>query len=163
MMKVEQLMTRDVQTCCPGDPMSTAARIMWERDCGCVPVVEQEDGGARVVGMITDRDICMAAYTQGRPLSDIRIDSAMSRAVRCCRFSDPVGTALKIFEHDQLHRLPVLDQNDHLVGVLSLADAAREAAHEHRRTAKDVTDAEIGEAIEAISARRSARGVAVAA
>jgi CBS domain-containing protein len=162
-MNVEQLMTRNVQTCHPGDAMSAAARIMWERDCGCVPVVEQEDGAARVVGMITDRDICMAAYTQGRPLSDIKVGSAMARDIRSCRSSDSIGTALHILEQNQLHRLPVVDRNDHLVGVLSLADAAREAAREHGRTAKEVTDAQIGEAIEAISAPCSPREVAVGA
>jgi CBS-domain-containing membrane protein len=113
--------------------------------------------------MITDRDICMAAYIQGRPLSDITVGSAMARTVRSCRSSDTIGTALKILEHSQLHRLPVLDRNDHLIGMLSLADVAREAVREHDRAAKDVTDAQVGEVIEAISASRLPREVAVAA
>jgi CBS domain-containing protein len=161
MIKVEQLMTRNVQTCCPADPLDAAAEIMWKRDCGCVPVVEQEDGAARVVGMITDRDICMAAYTQGRPLSQVKVESAMARNVRSCRFTDSIGTALKILQQNQLHRLPVLDQNDHLVGMLCLADTAREAAREHDRATKEVTDTQIGEVLEAISAPRSPRDVAV--
>jgi CBS domain-containing protein len=161
-MRIEQIMSRDVGTCRPGDPLSAAARIMWERDCGCVPVVEPEDGAARVVGMLTDRDICIAAYTQGRPLADITVESAMARSVRSCRSRDSLATALKVMERSQLRRLPILDQNDHLVGMLSLADAAREAAREHGRGAKDVTDAQIGEALEAISASRSPRAVAVA-
>jgi CBS domain-containing protein len=163
MMKVEQLMTRDVQTCHPGDPLNAAAQIMWDHDCGSVPVVEQEDGAARVVGMLTDRDVCMAAYTQGRPLSAIKVESAMARGVRSCRFTDSLGTALRILEHNQLHRLPVLDQNDHLVGMLSLADAAREAAREHGRDAKEVTDGQIGETLEAISAPRLPHEVAITA
>jgi len=162
-MRVEQLMTRDVLTCRPDDHLNAAARIMWERDCGCVPVVERGDGGARVVGMITDRDICMAAYTQGRPLSEIEVARVMARNVRSCRFTDSLGTALKILEQNQLRRLPVLDQNDHLIGMLSLADAAREAAHERGRTAKEVTDGQIAEALEAVSAPRSPREVAIAA
>jgi CBS-domain-containing membrane protein len=113
--------------------------------------------------MITDRDICMAAYTQGRPLWDIKVESVMARNVRSCRFTDSIGTALKILEQNQLHRLPVLDQNDHLIGILSLADVAREAAREHSRSAKEVTDAQVGEVIEAISAPRSCHEVAVAA
>jgi CBS domain-containing protein len=161
--KVEQLMTRDVRTCRPGDPVNAAAQIMWERDCGCVPVVEQEDGGARVVGLITDRDICMAAYIQGRPLSDITVESAMARAVRCCRFTDPIGTALKILEQNQLHRLPVLDENNYLIGMLSLADTARAAARGHGRAAKGLTDEQIGEVIEAISAPRAPHQVSAAA
>jgi CBS domain-containing protein len=162
-MRVEQLMTRDVHTCRPDDPLNAVSRIMWERDCGCVPVVAREDGGARVVGMITDRDICMAAYTQGRPLSEITVERVMARSVRSCRFTDSLGTALKILEQNQLRRLPVLDQNDRLIGMLSLADAAREAAHERGRTAKEVTDTQIGEVLEAVSAPRSPREVAIAA
>jgi CBS domain-containing protein len=119
-MKVEQRMTRNVQTCELGDPASVAARIMWERDCSCVPVVEQDDGGAKIIGMVTDRDLCMAAYTQGRPLSDIKIESAMARDVRSCRFTDSMSTVLKIMEQNQLHRLPVVDKDDHLIGMLSL-------------------------------------------
>ena len=159
MMKVEQLMTRPVQTCRRSDPLNAAAQIMWERDCGCLPVVEQ----ARVVGMITDRDICMAAYTQGRPLSDIPVGSVMARDVRSCRPSDSITTALKILEQNQLHRLPVLDKNDHLIGMLSLTDVAREASREHGRARKEVTDAEIAEATCAISAPRAPREIAVGA
>ena len=60
-MNVEQLMTTDLRTCSPEDTLDCAARIMWEKDCGVVPIV---DGADRVVGMITDRDICIASYTQ---------------------------------------------------------------------------------------------------
>jgi CBS domain-containing protein len=162
-MKVEQLMCRDVGACSPGDALNAAARIMWERDCGCVPVVEQEDGASRVVGIVTDRDICMAAYTQGRSLSEIPVSSTMARNVCSCRATDSIGTALKILEQNQLHRLPVLDQQDHLIGMLSLADLAREAAREHGRGAKEVTDSQVGEAVEAVSAPRARREVAVAA
>jgi CBS domain-containing protein len=161
-MKVEQLMTRNVQTCGPEDRLNAAARIMWEGDCGCVPVVEREAGAARVIGMITDRDICVAAYTQGRPLSDITVGSAMARDVRLCRATDSIGTAVKILEQSQLHRLPVLDRDDHLIGLLSLADIAREAARERGRGTKEVSDAQVGELVEAISAPRSPREVAAA-
>jgi CBS domain-containing protein len=162
-MKVEQLMTRNVRTCGAEEPLSAAARIMWEGDCGCVPVVEQADGTARVVGMITDRDICMAAYTQGSPLSEIPVSSAMSREVRSCAATDSIRTAVKILEQNQLHRLPIVDKNDHLVGLLSLADIAREAEREHAgATKKEVSDVEVGEVVEAISAPRSAREIAAA-
>ena len=162
-MKVEQLMTRSVQACGPEDRLSDAARIMWESDCGCVPVVEKKDGSARVVGMLTDRDICMAAYTQGRPLQEIAVRSAMAREVRSCRATDSLGTAMAILERNQLHRLPIVDQNDNLLGVLSLADIAREAKREHGREANGVSDARIGEVLEAISAPGLPREVAVAA
>jgi CBS domain-containing protein len=161
-MKVEQLMTRTVQMCASDEPLSAVARIMWECDCGCVPVVEQGNGTTRVVGMITDRDVCMAAYMQGRPLSEIIVRSAMSRVVHSCHATDSIAAALKILEEHQLHRLPVLDQDESLIGLLSIADVAREAAREHRREKKEVTDVEVGEAVEAISAPHPPREVAAA-
>jgi CBS domain-containing protein len=159
-MNVDQLMTRNVRACHPADSLSEAARIMWDRDCGCVPVVEPENGTARLVGMITDRDVCMAAYTQSRLLSEIEVRSAMATTVRSCRSTDSVASALKTMEDNQLHRLPVVEQNGHLVGLLSLADAAREAAREHARATKEMTDGRIGEVLEAISAPRGPREIA---
>jgi CBS domain-containing protein len=155
-MKVEQVMTRDVSTCGPEDHLDIAARIMWERDCGCVPVVEPEDGGARVVGMLTDRDVCMAAYTQGRPLAEITVRSAMGTNVHACRVADSINTAVKSLEQNQIHRLPVLDNKEHLIGMLSLADIAWEARIQQAQSRKEVTDAQVAEALEAITQPRRA-------
>lgn len=163
MMRVDQIMTRTVQTCRQSDRLDAAARIMWEHDCGCVPVVAEGDGAGRVVGMITDRDVCMAAWTQGQPLAAIPVSTAMAREVRSCRASDSVADALRIMEHDQLRRLPVVDNDGRVVGILSLTDAAREAAREHGGPAHDVPDMRIAEVLEAISAPRSARDVAIVA
>jgi CBS domain-containing protein len=162
-MNVEELMTGNVRTCCPNDPLSDAARIMWEADCGCVPVTEECYGSAKVVGMITDRDICMAAYTQGLPLSEIEIGSVMATTLCSCRMTDSIATALKILEQNQIHRLLVLDQDDTLMGLLSLTDIAREAKREHGGTTNEVSDAEVGRVVEAISAPRSPGDVACAA
>ena len=161
-MKVEQLMTRTVRTCHPGDTLNVPAQIMWEHDCGCVPVVMDEEGGARVVGMLTDRDICMAAYTQGRPLEAIAVSSAMSQRVCSCRPTDALRVALNVLRANQLHRLPVVNADDHLIGVLSLADVAREAGREHGRRGVEVKDEDIAQTLEAISEPR-ARGEVVCA
>jgi len=79
-MKAEKIMTREVASCRPDDTLNDAARIMWERDCGFVPVTA-EDSGGRVVGIVTDRDLCMAAYTRGQRLADIRVGEVMSTGV----------------------------------------------------------------------------------
>jgi CBS domain-containing protein len=162
-MKVGQLMSRTVQPCHPGDALDSAARIMWERDCGCVPVVAEEEGGSRVVGMLTDRDVCMAAYTQGRPLHSIDVASAMSKNVCSCRETDSLGVALNVLRTNQLHRLPVVDADDHLVGVLSLADIAREADRERGRPRADVKDDDVARATEAISRPHAPRDIVCAA
>jgi predicted transcriptional regulator len=88
-MKVEQVMKQAVQACRRGDALNTAAQIMWEHDCGCVPVVDTEN---RVIGMITDRDICMAAYTRGEPLQTLRVETAIvERWCSPCRPSSRGG------------------------------------------------------------------------
>ena len=68
-MKVADSMTRDVRACSVHDSLNAAARVMWENDCGCVPIVDSQ---GRLVGIVTDRDICMATYTQGVPLEDVQ-------------------------------------------------------------------------------------------
>jgi CBS domain-containing protein len=162
-MNVEQLMTRTVHACRPDDPLNAATRIMWENDCGCVPVVLDEEGGARVVGVVTDRDACMAAYTQGRPLDAIKVSAAMSRRVCSCRPTDPVRVAVNVLRTNQLHRLPVVDANDHLIGILSLADIARQADRDHGRKRMDVQDDDIAQTLEAISQPRTPRELVRAA
>jgi CBS domain-containing protein len=161
-MKVEQLMTRTVESCHPGDCLNRPAQIMWEHDCGIVPVVAEGNGSGRVVGMISDRDVCMAAYTQGRPLQEIPVASAMAHEVCSCRASDAIAVALRVMETNQVRRLPVVDQDDQLIGIVSLADIAREAQHEHGTKRAEISDLAVAEALEAISASRSS-GALIAA
>src|SRR5690606_32936140 len=71
-VKIEEIMTRDVRTCSPDDTLATAAQVMWEMDCGVVPVTDRE---GKVVGIITDRDLAMAAHLQGVPLRESRVAS----------------------------------------------------------------------------------------
>ena len=124
-MKVSELMTRDVATCLATDTLNRAAQIMWEHRCGSVPVL---DGTERVVGMVTDRDVSMAAYTQGRRLDDIAIILAMSHPVRTCPASANAEEAEGLMVAHGVHRLVVVDADGHLMGVVSLDAIARQAA-----------------------------------
>jgi CBS domain-containing protein len=144
-MKVEQLMTKDVASCCPDETLNEAARLMWERDCGFVPIVDGER--RRVLGVVTDRDVCMATYTRGQPLTQIRIGDVMSGGIRTCRPGEDLKTAEATMREAKVHRLPVVDDADQLLGVISLADIAREAAREAGSKRKQVTTSEVGEAI----------------
>jgi CBS domain-containing protein len=153
-MKVEKLMTKDVAACGPDATLNDAARIMWERDCGFVPVTAS-DGSGRVVGIVTDRDICIAAYTRGQPLGQIRIADVMSRAIRSCKPGDELAAVEAAMRQARIHRLPVVDDADRLLGVISLADIAREAAREARGGRREVTAAQIGETLAAIRQPRS--------
>lgn len=127
-MKVQELMSTDVETCRPDDTLNRAAQIMWEHDCGVVPIVDAE---SRVVGMITDRDICMAAYTQGRPLSEIAVSSACSRRVLTCKLDDSLKAVESLMRNAKVRRLPVVDREGKLYGVISLGDLAQHAHRPH--------------------------------
>ena len=84
-MKVRQVMSREVSVCGQEASLSEAAVLMWSRDIGFLPVV---DGERRLIGIVTDRDACMAAYTRGQPLSAIRVDLAMAKKVHVCHEED---------------------------------------------------------------------------
>lgn len=124
-MTITELMTREPGVCAPTDSLPAAARIMWERDCGVVPVID--DG--LVVGVITDRDLCMAAYLRGQPLHDCRVSDVMSRPAIVCREQDATDVALNAMREHQVRRLPVVDDQGHLVGIVSLNDLALAASN----------------------------------
>jgi CBS domain-containing protein len=145
-MNVEKIMTRTVRTCSPEDTLDTAARLMWEHDCGCVPVV---DADGRVLAMLTDRDVCMAAYTQGRPLNDIHVRSAMSEACFAIGPRDPIIAAERVMRDHQVRRLPVVSDGQ-LVGLVSLTDITCEAARENGSHLSDVTLDEVAVTLSAV-------------
>ena len=120
-MKVRELMSSPAYTCRPTDSLATAARLLWEHDCGMVPVI---DGDGRVGATITDRDICMGAFTRGHALGDLRVADSMSRNVVTCAPGDDVAAAARLMAKHQLHRLPVVDADGRACGVLSLNDLA---------------------------------------
>lgn len=152
-MKVEQVMTKGISSCVPSDTLNEAARVMWERDCGVVPVI-QDAANPRIVGIVTDRDLCMAAYTKGLPLTQIHVGDVMSTQVFSCRPDDELRQAERTMQRAHVHRLPVLDSADQILGLVSLADIAREATREASREAggrrREVTPLEIGETLAVI-------------
>lgn len=159
-MKVSELMTHNVRICRPEDQLDTTAQIMWDNNCGCVPVVDEN---LKLVGVITDRDMCMGAYFQGKALHELTVSSAMSHRVVSCRPEDDVATAEKLLRDNQIHRLPVTDPEAKVVGVLSIDDIALEAARRPAEgRAPELTDSEIAHTLEAVSRPRP-RGVGIPA
>ncbi len=124
-MKIGEMMRTGIATCKPTDNLNRAVQLMWERRCGSIPVV---DDGERVVGMLTDRDACMGAYTQGRRLDDIPVSSAMSHPARTCRPTDDVEDAEDAMTAHGVRRLVVVDGEARLRGIVSLDDIARGGA-----------------------------------
>lgn len=127
-MLVKQIMSQPVATCTPESTLNQAAQLMWDHDCGVLPVVDSE---GRAIAMLTDRDVCMAAYTQGRPLAEIRVGAAMSKDLFSCGPEDALTDAERILQERQIRRIPVLDADRRPVGMLSLNDLARMALQQH--------------------------------
>lgn len=125
-MKVRELMSHNVCTCSPETSLHDAAHIMWNCDVGCLVVTDDD---RRPIGMITDRDITMAAYTQGVTLRDAQVKSAMSRNVIGCSLDATLGELQSLMNRSQVRRVPVIDGLGRLVGIVTLADLARTAQH----------------------------------
>lgn len=142
-MHVKEIMTHPVVTCSIDSKLSIVARLMWEHDCGTIPVV---DGEGRLAGIVTDRDICMAAYTQGGALASIPVTTAMAKQVLASHLDDSVETAEELMTEGQVRRLPVIDNDGRPVGIVALNDLARLAA----RTRKSGVDHEIVQTLAAI-------------
>ncbi len=147
-MIVEQVMTRPVFTCTPESTLNDAARRMWEHDCGALPVVM---GPGIVVGMITDRDVCMAVYTSGKRIEEIQVGEVMTRDVVSCHHNDSLPAAEQRMTTARVRRLPVVDDEGAAVGIITVNDVARALAHGNQR---EVTNAL--STIAAISAPRHA-------
>jgi CBS domain-containing protein len=142
-MPVEQVMTRPVHCCRPEDTLARAAQLMWDYDCGCLPVIGS-NGAERVVGMVTDRDVCMCALFEGSPLGAIKVSRAMAKQVQAWRPDDSLADAERVMREARVRRLPVVDEIDMLVGMVSLADVAQAAERESRAEHPEITPLEIG-------------------
>lgn len=123
-MKVQEVMTQDVKACFPDTNLAAAAMLMWENDCGVLPVVVN---GGSTVGVITDRDIAIAVGTRGRAPQELRVDEVIQGPVVACSLDDDVHTALMTMRKDKLRRLPVLNNEGELKGILSINDVVLHA------------------------------------
>ena len=139
-MRVAELMTKQVVCCKTTDKLGMPAKLMWDADCGAIPVVNAE---GVVKGMITDRDICMACFMRNAPPSAILAQDAMSRTLYSCSPESSVADAEKTMRKNQVRRIPVVDKQGRLAGVLSLADIAREAERERNKPSKEIESDEV--------------------
>ena len=152
-VRVGELMTRKVATCGPDDTLDRAAQLMWDNDCGCIPVCVLNDA-VRPIGIITDRDVCMSALFHGSRLSQLRVRDAMSRSVWSCGPGNSIMEAERIMREAKIRRIPVVDANGALVGLISLADLAREADREQTSPTQTLTGDEVGVTLARICATR---------
>lgn len=117
-MKVKDVMTPHAKTIWLTESLADAAQMMWENDCGVLPIVKDQ----KVVGMITDRDICMATVMRDRNPSGISVEEVMTGQVYAVTPEDNIDQALRQMQEHQIRRLPVINAEGELEGILSMND-----------------------------------------
>ncbi len=122
-MRVENLMTQATVTCRPDTTLAEAAKLMWDGDVGFLPTLR--DG--KLIGVVTDRDICMATAMHRRPACEIAINEVTTGRHFTCAPDDDLSEAMKVMSTRQVRRLPVVDQFGKLHGILSMNDVIQEA------------------------------------
>ena len=125
-MTVRELQTSNVKTVSPDTDLAVVAKLMWEGDCGAVPVVTDD---RKVIGMITDRDICIASATRAKPPAEIRAGEVITNhGVHAVKPDDDVRVAMRTMRKHKVRRLPVVDREQRLAGIVSINDLAINAS-----------------------------------
>jgi len=151
-MKVREIMTAQPKTAAPGTTLAAAAHLLWDADCGILPVVE----GSTLVGVVTDRDMYVALATRNKPASQITVGDVASSAVRACGPDDEIQVALDTMKTHRIRRLPVVDAGA-LVGIISMNDVVLAAG-----AGKAVRNEEVVDTLKAICAHPVAPAAAAA-
>jgi len=134
-MKVQDVMTHDVHTCAPTTNLAAVAELMWRNDCGALPIVD----GGKLKGIVTDRDICIALGTRNVRASDLTAAEVVGEQMTTtCAASDDLHHALRIMRAHKLRRLPVIDREGSLEGILCLNEVVLRAQKGDRK-ANDIS------------------------
>ena len=141
--KVADVMTSNPECVTESDSIRQVARLMVECNCGALPVIQSE-GNKRVIGMITDRDIVVRVIAEGKSVEGATVADAMSRGVHTVKTDQALDSVYKIMAEEQIRRIPVVDQDDRIIGIVSVADVATEDSQD-RKLAKTMEDISEGE------------------
>lgn len=137
-MKVKDVAAADVKSCRPEMNAAEAVKIMWDQDCGALPIVNED---RKVVGMITDRDISIALGTRGRTADRIAVKDVAAGKAYTCSADEDVTSALEAMKTHKVRRLPVVDAEGRLKGILSMNDIVLRAG---AASPKQIVDALAG-------------------
>jgi CBS domain-containing protein len=148
-MKVRDVMTAGAKACMPETSLAEAAALMWENDCGALPVVSVDD---KVVGVITDRDICFGAMTKNRPPTEVSVAEVITGKVFACAPDDDVRAALETMARGRVRRLPVVGAEGTLAGIVSMNDVVLRAEEGADGAAPEITYADVVQTYKAICA-----------
>lgn len=123
MEKCSDVMTKNPVCCQPNDTVVKAAQLMKGKDIGSIPVIES-DHNKKLVGIITDRDLALEIVGKGRDPNTTKVEDVMTHKVVTCRTDDKLEMALDAMAHHQLRRIPVVDHDNKIVGIIAQADVA---------------------------------------
>ncbi len=144
-MRIKQIMTKDPSSCVPSDSAKHAATIMRAEHAGIVPVIENEQS-RKVVGVVTDRDLCMNVVAEGRDPQSVPVAECMTTKVVTCSPNDSTDQATHFMRENQIRRIVVVNEGRELVGIVALADLVKRAdlkvaqTHETLKTVSVPTD-----------------------
>ncbi|MEX2490567.1 MAG: CBS domain-containing protein [Nitrospirales bacterium] len=148
-MKVKDLMTKSASTCDEQTNLSSAALMMWDGDCGILPMVDER---RKVVGVITDRDLSLAMASKNRFPADILVGEIVEKGdIVACSPDDDVKKALNIMGEHQIRRLPVVNEQGQIQGILSINDLILHSQAE----SGDLSDKNVMEAMKAICSQQA--------
>jgi CBS domain-containing protein len=123
MKKCNEVMTKNPFCCLPTDMVVKSAQIMKSKEIGSVPVIENEETN-KLIGIVTDRDLALNIVAEGRDPQTTKVEDVMSRKVVTCRADDDIRKALDGMSKHQLRRIPVVDKDNRVVGIIAQADVA---------------------------------------
>lgn len=125
MKNVQDVMTKEPVCCSPNDTVQQAARLMKQQDVGSLPVCAQD---RKLVGIITDRDIAVSVVADGRDATTIRVEQCMTKSdLATCRPQDDLSKVLELMKRQQVRRIPVVDDQGRVIGIVAQADIVLEA------------------------------------
>ena len=132
-MKVKNVMTKDPKFCVPSDSAQRAAGIMRDEHAGIVPVVESAQS-PKVIGVVTDRDLCMNVVAEGRDPGSVLVEQCMTTKVVTCTSSDSVDRVTELMRENQIRRVPVVGEQHELQGIVAMADVVGRATPKATQT-----------------------------
>ena len=151
-MTVRDVLRKPVTTCQPETNLAAASALMWENDCGVLPVLNET---GELAGILTDRDICIALGTRNRLPSEITVREVMGTSPLICKPADDIRSALEIMREAKVRRLPVVSENGVVEGVVSISDIVLSARRGFAMagTASGVSNGDLVTALQAICSR----------
>jgi CBS domain-containing protein len=123
MKKCSEVMTKNPVCCLPNDMVADAAKLMKSGNIGSIPVIENRQT-SRLVGIVTDRDLALQIVAEGHDAKTTRVEAVMTRKVVTCRAEDDLQKTLDAMSEHQLRRIPVVDGDNQVVGIIAQADVA---------------------------------------